>query len=95
MATDKQFLALYHLWLQKNLRNFTPAEFMVWVVLKMHERVKLGISYPSEKTIAEEAGIGLATVKRSLIQLESDCFISIKQQERKRGGYYNIYIMHI
>ena len=89
----EQFLMLKRKWIERELKYFTPAMLMVWIVLKTHENIHTHLCFPSKNTIAKMTGLSVSTVKRALASLEGSFVIEIYQEYSNTGVYHNVYKM--
>jgi DNA-binding MarR family transcriptional regulator len=71
------------------VRQFGPLTFAVWCSLRKRASKFDGACWPYLRTIAADANVSIATVKRSLRSLEEGEFIRV--ETGKSDGTCNIY----
>lgn len=83
----------YFKFYKKINRELNGNEMKVYINLISHRNREHTYAYPSQAVIAEEIGVSIDTVKRTVKTLAQKAYIEIKKQKRKAVGNYNIYYL--
>ena len=70
---------------QGDIARIGPYAFTVYAVIKAHANYNSGMASPSIDRIAEQSGVSVAQVKRALVVLETEGFISITKSGRSNN----------
>ena len=70
------------------LSKMDGSTLKVYVSVKAHSNHQSGEARPTQQTIARESGLSVATVKRSISQLEKFGLLQKNKTQRKNNSYF-------
>jgi transcription initiation factor IIE alpha subunit len=87
---DEPHVRVYNSFLKQKLKELTPQEFEVVVLLEMYAGEDR-ICEPSEETLAEDTGMSVRNIRRILKSLEKKGLCKINKKKRPYGGGFHNY----
>ncbi len=90
---NKQYFVVDDVYLNGYARYLKPIVSMVYVSLCRHSAIVSQSSYPSQKLISEEIGVGLRSVESAIATLKKWNFIEVVRDKEGRRWARNLYYL--
>lgn len=88
LAAAIRWFHMFDSMIDSELGKISGSALKVYLVIKRHSNYQNGLSFPSEKTIAEKAVLSISQVKRCVKELHAQGYLSVTKHGRK-----NLYML--